>query len=226
MCCVDLKNDTLEILGTHFSYNEKLKEERKFYTTVTNIRRVLKKWKMRNLTLEGKIVIFKTLEIPKIVFQSIITLALRHIVNKLESLQKAFLWKNSSPKIKHETLCSDCKVGGLKNIDILDKIISLQCSWIRTLNDNSFHEWKLIPLFLNKNSLGSSFKFHSNVFVKRNKIKFFVSFYKEIFLYWKKYLTRKSEIPSCILSQYLWYNENIQVEKNSIYLVQFSEKSV
>ena len=26
--CIDLKNDTLKILGTHFSYNEKLKEEK------------------------------------------------------------------------------------------------------------------------------------------------------------------------------------------------------
>ena len=45
-------------------------------------------------------------------------------------------------------------------------------------------------------------------------------------MYWKKYLTRKPEIPSCILSQYLWYNENIQVDKNSIYLVRFSEKNI
>ena len=45
-------------------------------------------------------------------------------------------------------------------------------------------------------------------------------------MHWKKYLTRKPEIPSCILSQYLWYNENIQVDKNSIYLVRFSEKNI
>ena len=45
-------------------------------------------------------------------------------------------------------------------------------------------------------------------------------------MYWKKYLTRKPEIPSCILSQYLWYNENIQVDKNSIYLVRFSKKNI
>ena len=60
MRCVDLKNDTLKILVTHFSYNEKLKEERNFYTTVTSIQRVLKIWKTRNLKLEGKIAIFKT----------------------------------------------------------------------------------------------------------------------------------------------------------------------
>ena len=68
--CIDLKNDTLKILGTHFSYNEKLKEEKNFYKTVTDIQRVLKIWKKRNLTLEGKIVIFKTIAISNIVFQS------------------------------------------------------------------------------------------------------------------------------------------------------------
>ena len=81
--------------------------------------------KMRNLTLKGKIIIFKTLAISKIVFQSLITPVPRHIVNELEKLQKAFLWKNSPPKIKHETLCNDYKGGGLKNIDILNKIICL-----------------------------------------------------------------------------------------------------
>ena len=133
MRCVDLKTDTLKILGTHFFYNEKLKDEKNFYTTVTNIQWVLKIWKIRNLTLEGKIVIFKTIVVSKIVFQSLIIPVPRDIVNELEKIQKAFLWKNSSPKIKQETLCNDYKGGGLKNIDILNKIISLQCSWITRL---------------------------------------------------------------------------------------------
>ena len=90
--CVDLKNDTLKILGTHFSYSEKLKKERNFYTTVTNIQQVLKIWKMRNLTLQGKIVIFKTLAISK-TFQSLITPVPGHIVNELKKIQKAFYGK-------------------------------------------------------------------------------------------------------------------------------------
>ena len=127
---------------------------------------------MRNLILEGKIVFFKTLAISKTVFQSLITSVPRHIVNELEKIQKSFLWKNSFPKIKHETLCNDNKGGGLKNIDILSKIISLQYLWIRRLYHNLFHEWKLIPSFLIKKSCGSSFKINSNLFFKRNKINF------------------------------------------------------
>ena len=74
------------------------------------------------------------------------------------------------PKIRHETTCKDCKVGGLKNFDISYKIASLQslqCSWIRRLYNNNFHEWKLILLHLMTMSFGSNFKFHSNVFFKK-----------------------------------------------------------
>ena len=47
--CIDLNNDTLKILGTHFSYNEKLKEEKKLYKAVTDIQRVLKYGKRETL---------------------------------------------------------------------------------------------------------------------------------------------------------------------------------
>ena len=128
---------------------------------------------MRNLTLEGKIVIFKTHAISKIVFQSMITPVPRHIVNEFEKIQKVFLWKNYSPKIKHETLCNDYKVGGLKNIDILNKIISLQYLWMRRLYDNSFHEWKLIPLFLIKIRLAVLLNFIQIYFSREIKLIFF-----------------------------------------------------
>ena len=149
---INLNNDTLKILLTYFCYNEKLKEENIFHKTVTNIQCVLKIWKMRNLTLEGKIIIFKTISISNIVFQSFIITAPKHSINELEKIQKAFLWKNATPKIKHEILCNDHKVGGLKNVDIPNKILGPNHNFcIRRL------EWKLIPV---EEYFGSLFKFH------------------------------------------------------------------
>ena len=58
---------------------------------------------MRNLALERKIFIFKTTAISKFVSQSFITTIPKYIINKLEKKQKAPLWKNSTPKIKHES---------------------------------------------------------------------------------------------------------------------------
>ena len=35
-----------------------------------------------------------------------------------------------------------------------------------------------------------------------------------------------TEIPSCILSQYMWYNANIQADKTSIQFLRFSKKKI
>ena len=155
--CVDLVLDTIKLLGTHFSYNEKLKEERNFCLIIANIQRVLKLWKLRNLILEGKILILQTLALSKILFEAFLTPIPIYVVTELEKIQKSFLWENSTSKIKHDTLCNDYKYGGLKNVDLRKKIISLHCSWIKRLYDDSFHEWKIIPLHLISRSFDKSF---------------------------------------------------------------------
>ena len=55
---------------------------KKNYKTVTDIQQVLTLWDIRKLTLEEKLVIFKTIVMSKIVFQSFITTIRRHIMSK------------------------------------------------------------------------------------------------------------------------------------------------
>ena len=101
---VDLVLDTIKILGMYFSCNKKLKEERNFCLIIANIQRVLKLWKLQNLTLEGKILIFKILALSKIIFQVLVTLMTNYVVTELEKIQKSYLWANSTSKIKHKRL--------------------------------------------------------------------------------------------------------------------------
>ena len=93
------------------------------------------------------------------------------------------------------------------SVKIPNKIIPLQCSWIR-IYINSSHERKLFPQYLTEKSFVTSFKFHLNFFFKINKAKFSPSFFMEIILNQKKHLAMMTETPSCILSQYLWYDES------------------
>ena len=130
---------------------------------------------MRRLTLEGRIIVFKTLAISKIVFFSLISKVTTEIISELERIQKTFL-RPSKPKIKNETLCSDFEHGGLKNVYIKKKIIRLQCSRVRRLYDDSFHEWKVTSLKLEKKSFGSHFKFHPNLLFNISCIMIFQPF--------------------------------------------------
>ena len=75
------------------------------------------------------------------------------------------------------------ETGGLKNVDINLKVISLQCSWVKKLYDENFHEWKIIPLHLIRITLGQNFKFHSNLSYDTKLLTSFPVFYKNIFRY-------------------------------------------
>ena len=141
-------------------------------------------------------------------------------------LQKEFLWGNSKPKIKHETLCNSYDDGGLKCVYIRSKIISLQCSWIKKLYEESFHEWKVIPTSLIKGNLGNHFKFHSNLMLNKTSLSNFPLFYKNIFNFWSNYFSALSHVDSCILSQNLWYNSYIKINNTTTFIQEFSEKNI
>ena len=109
-----------------------------------------------------------------------------------------FLWNSFSPKVKHESICKDFQYVGLKNIDIKSKIISLQCSWVKKLYDENFHEWKIIPLTLIKIHSISNFDFNVS-------LSWFPEFYINIFHSWKNTFTFLSLTASCLRSQFLWF---------------------
>ena len=176
MDSIDLMEDVIKILGIYFSYNKKLEQEKNFLNHIVKIHNILKLRKLRNLTIEGRIIFFKSLAISKLIYLTLVTKIPTTTINLLTKIQMEFIWKWKNPKIKNSTLSNPYEYGGLKNVDIFSKVISLQCSWIKRLFNNSFHQWKLIPLYLFRKYLGKNFKFHSNLEV----IQFYASFLNSI----------------------------------------------
>ena len=109
-------------------------------------------------------------------------------IAQLKKIQKKFIWKNGNFKLKHATLYNKYEQRGLKNVDIFSKITSLQCSRVKRPCDDSFHTWKVIPLFLMKIHLGKNFVFHSNLIIKQKRVEKIPEFYQEILTRWGKYL--------------------------------------
>ena len=111
-------------------------------------------------------------------------------------------------------------------MDILSKVISLQCSWIKRLYDNSSHPWKIIPSHLINTYLGKNFKFHSNLCIPANKIKRFPIYYKQIFKRWSENLSSSPSLPSAIASQIIWYNKCIKVDNKTLHNFKISRKDI
>ena len=89
--CTDVRLNTVKILGIHFSYNKKIENDENFLKQITSIEKVLKLWRMRNLTLEGKVTVFKALTISKIVHLALITNIQTSTMKELNKIQKEFI---------------------------------------------------------------------------------------------------------------------------------------
>ena len=85
--CVNLKINVIKILGIHFSYNNKLNMEKDFLTVASNIQRILKVWRMTNLTFEGKVIVFRTLPLFKIIHLCFTSVVPKQIIEEIENIQ-------------------------------------------------------------------------------------------------------------------------------------------
>ena len=88
--CIDLTKEAIKILEVFFSYDKNLQPENNFRKTILNIQRILKMWRRRNPTLEGKIIIFETLALSKITFLAQVLEIVNQIIDTLQQIQEDF----------------------------------------------------------------------------------------------------------------------------------------
>ena len=144
---------------------------------MTRIRNLSKLWKARNLSLKGKIIVFKSLVLPEITHLPLTKIILNSIMDQLNKKEKNFIWNGFNPKIKNSTIKNYCKNSGLKNVDIAPKISSLQ----RTLDEKiiwwNFSWLENTPLWTINESLGKKFVFLSNSQVNKKLTEIFLQLY-------------------------------------------------
>ena len=100
---------------------------------------------MRKLTFFGKIIVIKSVILPKVTYLLQNTFNPKEYLNTLNSLFFKFLWSNKSEKIKRKTLIGKKLNGGLDMIGIHTFSKSLKVKWIKNLRDSTLANGKVIP---------------------------------------------------------------------------------
>ena len=78
----------------------------------------------------GKILIFKTVALSKILYIATTKVPSKLILDEFDVIQKEFIWNSKRSKIKHSILIADYSEGGYKSVDIKSKLMSLKLIWI------------------------------------------------------------------------------------------------
>ena len=74
-----------------FAYNKKIQNEKNFYKVILDTQNILNLWWMRSLTIEGKITIFKTLTLSKVVYLTLLAVVPNHIIDELIKVKTNFI---------------------------------------------------------------------------------------------------------------------------------------
>ena len=193
--------------GVHLNYQEKIKD----------IEKLLRNWVFRNLTLMGKIIVVKSLAIPKLV--NLFPMLPNPTDNQLKTMMSLiykFIWNNKPDKISRKTLVADFKEGGLRMCDIPSFVSSLKVTWVKTILDPNYKsDWKTLLL--------SHTLLYQISFWHLNKASFNVLLSKTTNPFWKDVVKSCGDLignPTEVkdfLDQPLWNNAFIQVAGKPIY---------
>ena len=110
MKCLNLNNETVKKLGADFSYNKNLEQDKNFSQHILKIESILKLWRMRQLTLEGRIMVFKSLAISKVMHLLLITKLHNNTTDLMYKIQKSFIWQGKKTKLNIVLFAIDMKM--------------------------------------------------------------------------------------------------------------------
>ena len=171
----------------------------------------LERWKRRNLTIFGRILILKSLALSKFVYNFNVLIPPDHVVKELKKLMFKFIW-NGTERIKRSVLIGSLEQGGLKMIDIECFIMSLQAAWVTRLLREDECKNIFINYYAGKLGLSVKYLFLSNITNDKHANASFLTipdFYRHVIYSFNqvkimKNISRMNTYD--LLTQMLWHN--------------------
>uniref|UniRef100_A0A672R4V8 Reverse transcriptase domain-containing protein n=1 Tax=Sinocyclocheilus grahami TaxID=75366 RepID=A0A672R4V8_SINGR len=212
----------IKILGVLMGRDEKKAEEIMWEELLGGIERRLNFWKLRTLTLKGKVLVLNVLMVSKLWYILYGSSMPMWAEKRLKKCFLDFLWKGKPARIAYNTLIGAEGEGGLGLMDIEQRKNSLRVKIIKMyLDEENKVEWKkTMEYFLSK---CGNFNLGDNILWMRTKkwmTEGVPDFYKELMSAWGKFLTCVYFNPQGrenILNQPLFLNNGILNQGKGIF---------
>ena len=226
---IKFTNQSVRCLGIFIGHDKAGNCQKNWYEKMEKIKILFERWKNRNLTIFGKILVIKTLAISKLIHAMSILAVPEEFLKDIEKLIFGFLWE-SKDRIKRKTLIGPKGKGGIKMLDIYCKNKSLKAGWLRRLNTENTNSL-FINMYLNKINIDVEYMVKTtctNIEHIQKLLKIPV-FWAQVFGYSNeckstidKRLINKSEL----LAEPLWLNNRLKISKKTILLSNWTKSGI
>ena len=130
-------------LGAWFSSNTDEASQLNIHEKMTTIKKIIKSWTPRCLTLKGKITVIKSLVVPHILqLASIVTFS-QNLLSDIDKLLFEFIW-NKKHLVSKSTLQLPYDLGGLKMVSVKHIVETAKIMWIKRYCNEIKASWKIV----------------------------------------------------------------------------------
>lgn len=226
-------NKPIRCLGIFVGYDKQECEKYNWDRRIDKIQQILDRWKARNLTLLGKILVLKTLVNPQLIYPACNSVTAYHIIPRVNKMFFSFVWPTIE-RIKRNTLIGPKEEGGLQMTHTESLFDALNSSWIKRflmVDSKEPPTWSIIPkYYLNKigdNYLALHFNLDADILPIINTLP---HFYSQVIKSWNKAKEVKGPDDTNLLNEMIWGNKYVTIKskrsKQALYFKNWIEVGI
>ena len=166
-----------------YTYDQRLLLEKNFIERLDSIKKLIRIWSSRGLSIYGKVTLIKPVLIPKFVYISSLLPIPKEFVKESNQILFHFLWKGPD-KVTRVLVINEFDKGGLKMTDVDCIVMSLRLAWLKRLFGGNDGFWKRYLLHLLE-PYGGFFFFKCNFDIRDYPN--LHQFYSELLQWWSEF---------------------------------------
>ena len=212
-----------KVLGIYIGKDELSSTSATLNDKLINLRNLLNMWKMRNLSIKGKITLLRTKALPIMLYPASLLFIPEEIIKEVDKMFYDFIWPNKKHHVKKDLLKQQIEYGGLKMPCFKTMIKSIKMKWIQILATKQNNYTKVAMKCIKTKDIALLINSKQNVSdlnITPSK------FYCQVLKYWNEIHITEPHTPNEILNESLWHNNFIKIDQKIICLKSLKQKGI
>ena len=220
--------EPIRYLGIYVGHNPITCNKLNWENKMEAFQRIIDNWRIRKLTIFGRVHICKTLALPKLVYAASLLPIPDGIVKRINKILFNFIW-GCKGRVRRKTVINKVREGGLQMLDVDSHFLALKGAWIPRIVMNSHKIYaKLGRYYVDKIAdITIIMKMNFHDFNAMPCLMHILSIYREIIMaYCRSNGPADIVSRSDLFNQCVWGNRNLMINNICLYSKSFISSNI